>query len=251
MIPSFLKTIEQGGAHVVSDVEFKPDQPSYRAEIEKVYAADPEAVFVPGYVNQFTSIAKEVYRRGYKGKVFSLTIAAAAGIDGSSPFVKNAGKEVAEGIEHVQPISPLDRPEYTAFVKAIGAPEGTVFPFAALQYDAINVLAVAIEKAKSANPVEFAKEIIPITNGPGIKVATGAEALALVRNNEAIDFTGAGQDLKFASAANCSVGHFCIKSSGTEKMSSWEPSVAVLRDRVPRQKSRSSCCVELVANMLG
>ncbi|MGY3604206.1 MULTISPECIES: ABC transporter substrate-binding protein [unclassified Bradyrhizobium] len=197
MIPSFLKTIQDGGGAVISNVEFKPDQPSYRAEIEKVFAANPDAVFVPGYVNQFTSIAKEIYRGGYKGKVFSLTIAAAAGVDGSSAFVKNVGKEVAEGIEHVQPISPLDRPEYKAFVKALGAPDGTVFPFAALQYDAINVLAVAIEKAKSANPVEFAKQIIPVTNGPGTKVATGAEALALIRRNEPIDFTGAGQDLKF------------------------------------------------------
>jgi branched-chain amino acid transport system substrate-binding protein len=126
-----------------------------------------------------------------------LTIAAAAGIDGSSTFVKNVGKEVAEGIEHVQPISPLDRPEYKAFVRAMGAPDGTVFPFAALQFDAINVLATAIEKSKSANPVEFAKEIIPITNGPGTKVATALDALALVRKGEAIDFTGAGQDLKF------------------------------------------------------
>ena len=99
--------------------------------------------------------------------------------------------------EHVQPISPLDRAEYKAFVKALGAPEGTVFPFAALQYDAINVLSVAIEKARSADPVEFAKQIIPVTNGPGVKVATGAEALALVRAGKAIDFTGAGQDLKF------------------------------------------------------
>ena len=197
MIPSFVETIEKGGSKVISDVEYKPDQPSYRAEIEKVYAANPDAIFVPGYVNQFTSIAKEIYRGGYKGKVFSLTIAAAAGIDGSSTFVKNVGKEVAEGIEHVQPISPLDRPEYKAFVRAMGAPDGTVFPFAALQFDAINVLATAIEKSKSANPVEFAKEIIPITNGPGTKVSTAVDALALVRKGEAIDFTGAGQDLKF------------------------------------------------------
>lgn len=197
MIPSFLKTIEEGGGKVVSNVEFKPDQPSYRAEIEKVYAANPDAVFVPGYVNQFTAIAKEIYRGGYKGKVYSLTIAAAAGIDGSSAFVKNVGKEVTEGIEHVQPISPIDRAEYKAFVKLMGAPEGTVFPFAALQYDAINVLALAIEKAKSAAPVEFAKQIIPISNGPGTQVTTGAAGLPLVRKGEAIDYTGAGQDIKF------------------------------------------------------
>jgi branched-chain amino acid transport system substrate-binding protein len=197
MIPSFLKTIEEGGGKVVSNVEFKPDQPSYRAEIEKVFATNPDAVFVPAYVNQFTPIAKEIYRGGYKGKIYSLTIAAAAGIDGSSAFVKNVGKEVAEGIEHVQPISPIDRPEYKEFVKLMGAPDGTVFPFAALQYDTINVLALAIEKAKSASPVEFAKQIISITNGPGTQVATGSAGLPLVRKGEAIDYTGAGQDIKF------------------------------------------------------
>ena len=197
MIPAFATTIENGGAKIVSNVEFKPDQPSYRAEIEKVYAADPDAVFIPAYVSQFTSIAKEIYRGGYKGKVYSLTIAAAAGVDGSSTFVKNVGKEVAEGIEHVQPISPLDRPEYKDFVKLMGAPEGTVFPFAALEYDAINVLALAIEKAKSATPTEFAKQIIPVSNGPGTKVWTATAGLPLVRKGEAIDYTGAGQDIRF------------------------------------------------------
>lgn len=197
MIPSFIKTVEAGGAKLVSNVEFKPDQPTYRAEIEKVFAAEPDAVFVPAYVNQFTSIAKDIYRGGYKGRIYSLTIAASAGLDGSGTFVKNVGKEVAEGIEHVQPISPLDRPEYDAFVKLMGAPAGTVFPFAALQYDAINVLSLAIEKARSADPLQFSKMIISVTNGPGAKVATGHEALPLVRRREAIDFTGAGQDLKF------------------------------------------------------
>jgi len=193
----FLQSIEERGGKVVSNVEFKPDQPSYRAEIEKVYAAEPEAVFVPCYINQFTPISKEIYRGGYKGKVLTLTIAASAGIDGSGAFVKSVGKEVAEGIEHVQPISPLDRPEYKMFVKALGAPDGTVFPFAALQYDAINILAVAIEKARSANPIDFAHEIVVVANGPGTRVATGPEALPLVRKGETIDFSGAGQDIRF------------------------------------------------------
>lgn len=197
MIPPFIRAVEAGGAKLVANVEFKPDQPSYRAEIEKVFAAQPDAVFVPAYVNQFTSIAKDIYRGGYKGRIYSLTIAASAGLDGGGAFVRNVGKEVAEGIEHVQPISPLDRPEYAAFVKLMGAPAGTVFPFAALQYDAINVLALAIEKAKSADPLRFSKAIVAVTNGPGVKVATGHEALPLVRKGEAIDFTGAGQDIKF------------------------------------------------------
>ncbi len=197
MIPSFVKTIEAGGAKIVSQLEFKPDQPSFRAELEKLYAPNPDAVFIPGYVNQFTSIAKDIYRSGYKGRVYTLTIAASAGLNGDGTFVKNVGKEVAEGIEHVQPISPIDRPEYKALLKALGIPDGTVLPFAALQYDAINVLAVAIEKSKSAVPVDFAKQIIPITNGPGVKVWRAVDALPYVRKGEAIDFTGAGQDITF------------------------------------------------------
>lgn len=197
MVPAFIKTIEEAGGKVVANVEFKPDQPSYRAELEKVYASEPEAVFVPAYVNQFTAIAKDIYRSGYKARVYSLTIAASAGLDGSGTFVKNVGKEVAEGIEHVQPISPIDRPEYKAFVKAMGAPDGTVFPFAALQVDTINLIAAAIEKAKSAVPADFAKQIPRLANGLGTKVASGVGAIELIRKGEAIDFTGAGQDIQF------------------------------------------------------
>lgn len=197
MIGPFIKTVEAGGGKIVANVEYKPDQPSYRAEVDKVFGLKPDAVWVPGYVNQFTAIAKEIYRGGYKSKIYTLTIAASAGKDGNGTFVKNVGKDVAEGIEHVQPISPPDRPEYKAFVKAMGAPEGTIFPFAALQYDTINVMAVAMEKAKSSAAPDFCKQILSIANGPGKKVATAVEALPLIRKGEAIDFTGAGMDCHF------------------------------------------------------
>lgn len=200
MIPAFVKTIESGGGKVVSHIEFKPDQPFYRAEIEKVFAPEPDAVFIPAYVNQFTAIAKDIYRGGYKSRIVSLTIAASAGLDGGGAFVKNVGKEVAEGIEHVQPTSPLDRDEYRAFVKLMGAPQGTVFPFEALQYDAINLVSLAIEKAQSTDPLVFGNEIRTLANGPGAKVATGRQALPLVRKGDAIDFTGAGQDALFDEA---------------------------------------------------
>lgn len=197
MVGPFIKTVEAGGGKIVANVEFKPDQPSYRAEVDKVFSAKPDAVWVPCYVNQFTAIAKDIFRGGYKSKIVTLTIAASAGKDGGGTFVKNVGAEVAEGIEHVQPISPPDRAEYKAFVAAMGAPDGTIFPFAALQYDAINVMACAMEKAKSDVAADFCKQIMSITNGPGKKVATALEALPLIRKGEAVDFTGAGMDCQF------------------------------------------------------
>ena len=197
MVAPFIKTVEAGGGKIVANIEFKPDQPSYRAEVDKVFSAKPDAVWVPCYVNQFTAIAKDIFRGGYKSRIVTLTIAASAGKDGGGTFVKNVGAEVAEGIEHVQPISPPDRAEYKAFVAAMGAPDGTIFPFAALQYDAINVMACAMEKAKSDAATDFCKQIMSITNGPGKKVATALEALPLIRKGEAVDFTGAGIDCQF------------------------------------------------------
>lgn len=197
MVGPFVKTVEAGGGKIIANVEFKPEQPSYRAEVDKVFSAKPDAVWIPCYVNQFTAIAKDIFRGGYKSKIVTLTIAASAGKDGSGTFVKNVGAEVAEGIEHVQPISPPDRAEYKAFVSAMGAPDGTIFPFAALQYDAINVIACAMEKAKSDSAAEFCKQIISIANGPGTKVPTALEALPMIRKGEAVDFTGAGMDCQF------------------------------------------------------
>jgi branched-chain amino acid transport system substrate-binding protein len=121
--------------------------------------------------NDADAIAKAFRDLGFDDVSLRKNLGGAAMRDAIRSFgARAAGAEVAEGIEHVQPISPPDRAEYKAFVAAMGAPDGTIFPFAALQYDAINVMACAMEKARSDAAAVFCKQIMSITNGPGKKV---------------------------------------------------------------------------------
>jgi len=77
----------------------------------------------------------------------------------------------------------------------MGAPEGTVFPFAALEYDAINALALELKRQSRRSPRSSPNRSLPFPTGPGTKMWTATAGLPLVRKGEAIDYTGAGQDI--------------------------------------------------------
>src|SRR5271156_5471325 len=145
MIEPFKAEMAKLGGTVTQVVAYNPDQPSYRAEVEKAFGPEPDGVFCLALLTDFVSITKEVYRGGFKSKIVSLSIAA----DAEGKFLQNVGAEVAEGIHHLQPAPPLDSPAYAKFVRLMGAPAGTVFLFAGNAHDQICTIALAIEKAKS------------------------------------------------------------------------------------------------------
>ncbi|MDP4795500.1 MAG: ABC transporter substrate-binding protein [Rhodospirillales bacterium] len=204
MIDPFIAEVKKGGGTIVDNVSYLPEQPSYRAEVEKVFGAKPDAVFIPGLLTDFTSIMKEVYRGGYMSKVCSLSIAA----DANGRFLKNVGAEVAEGIDHYQPAPPLSSPNYKKFIKAMGEPEDTVFLFAGNAYDQVWTAALAIEKAGTDVSSEWTKKVIEISNPPGALVGDGLEALKMIRKGEAVAYVGAGADCDFDTMGDQLNRHF-------------------------------------------
>lgn len=193
MIEPFKAEMAARGGTVTQVVAYNPDQPSYRAEVEKVFGPEPEGVFCLSLLTDFASIAKEVYRGGFKSRIVSLSIAA----DAEGKFLQNVGPEVAEGIHHLQPAPPLDSPAYAKFVKFMGAPEGSVFLFAGNAHDQICTIALAMEKAKSPDAAVWSKAIPDVCNPPGDRVDDIVEALKLVRAGTDIDFVGAGATCDF------------------------------------------------------
>ncbi len=73
------------GGQVMDVVVYNPDQPSYRAEVEKAFGPEPEAVFCLPLLTDFVAIAKEVYRGGFKSKILSL----GTGADADGAFLKS------------------------------------------------------------------------------------------------------------------------------------------------------------------
>lgn len=204
MIDPFVAEVKKGGGTIVDNISYLPEQPSYRAEVEKIFAAEPDAVFIPGLLTDFTSIMKEVYRGGFTSKVCSLSIAA----DANGRFLKNVGAEVAEGIDHYQPAPPLDSANYKKFIKAMGEPEDTVFLFAGNAFDQMWTAALAMEKAGTDESAVWTKMVPEIANPPGALVGDGLEALKMVRSGEKVAYVGAGADCDFDAQGDQLNRHF-------------------------------------------
>lgn len=212
MIEPAKKTFAAAGGKVIDTVVYNPDQPSYRAEVQKVFGANPapDAVMCLGLLTDFVSIVREVVRSGFKSKMMALSIMA----DAEGKFIQSVGADVAEGIEHFQPAPPLGSPNYKRFQKLMGADENALFLFAGNTHDQICTLALAMEKTKSTDSPTYTKVIREICNPPGQKVEDVLDALKLVREGKDIDFVGAGSDCDFDARGdqlNRHYGHFAIK----------------------------------------
>lgn len=212
MIEPAKKEFEKSGVKVLDSIVYNPDQPSYRAEVQRIFGASPapEAVMCLGLLTDFVSIVREVVRNDYKSKLMALSIMA----DAEGKFIQSVGTETAEGIEHFQPAPPLGSPSYARFQKLMGADENALFLFAGNTHDQICTLALAMEKTKSTDSLVYTKAIRELCNGPGQKVDNVAEALKLVRAGTKIDFVGAGSDCDFderGDQLNRHFGHFRVE----------------------------------------
>ncbi len=104
----FEEQMKANGRQVVDSLIYNPEQPSYRAEVERIFGKNPEAVYCFGLLPDFVSIMKEVYRGGFESKVVALSIMA----DAEGKFVQAVGPKVAEGIRHFQPMPDVSAPGY-------------------------------------------------------------------------------------------------------------------------------------------
>jgi len=193
MIDPFKEALAKLDGTVVDVVIYNPNQPSYRAEVEKAFGSEPDGVFCASLLTDFVAIAKEAFRGGYKSKIVAL----GTGADADGAFIKSVPNEVSEGIHHIQPGPPLQSESYKKFVKEMGAPEGTVFLFAGNTHDQVCVTALAMEHAKSQDPAVWAKSIREVCNPPGEEVDDVVKALEMVRAGKKINFVGAGATVDF------------------------------------------------------
>jgi ABC-type branched-subunit amino acid transport system substrate-binding protein len=208
-IEPFRKAFAEAGGRVLDVVSFNAGQPSYRTEVEQVFAKKPDAVFVAAYINELSAIAKEAFRSGYDSKLYAFGNAA------GSQFVKNVGANVAEGVVWTQQVPVGKSAAYSRYLKEIGKPEGTIMTFGAQVFDQIVLTALAIEKAKSTDATKFGPEFAALVNGDAPSLGDPAEALRALQAGKPFRYAGAASDFRFAKngdQTNLSYGHFVIKS---------------------------------------
>lgn len=192
MVDAFVATV---GADKVRPAPFyyNGDQSSYRSEVTQLIEGNPEAVFIPSYVTDFTAVYKEIFRQGYEGQVITTSLS-------TGPKFKEAVGEAANGVLHGLPVPPIDSPAYKEYLAEAGLEDtGEVqHPFGTAGRDQMSVLLLAIEKAGTTDTAEVAKAVWAVTTGPGKKPVTNvADGLAALRAGEEINFSGASSSLEF------------------------------------------------------
>lgn len=193
MVDGFVKRVTADGAKIVNKpFYYNGGQASYRAEVAKLIKGNPQAVFIPSYVTDFTAVYKELFRAGYEGKVITVSIST------GSKFKKAVG-EAANGILHGLPVPPLESPAYKFYLKMRGMKDtgGVQHPFGTAGMDQMSVLLMAMEKAKSDNGPVVAKHIREVTNPGGESVYDVVEGLKLIRAGKDVNYTGASSDVDF------------------------------------------------------
>ena len=92
----FRKAWEGKGHKVVESVVYEPNQPTYRSELQKVLAANPDVIVTGSYLADTTIIMREWYQSGEPVKWVMPGWAA------SPDLVKAVGSEVVEGVISVE-----------------------------------------------------------------------------------------------------------------------------------------------------
>lgn len=190
---SFKTALEAEGGRVPNEIFFyNAAQTGYRAEADRLTRGNPPALFIPGYVTDFTALYRDIYRSGYRGQVFTISFAV-------GPQFKTAVGAAADGILHGFPVPPVGSATYDAYLRFVGkTPDGSVQnPFGCAAYDQINVLLLAIAAAGTTD-VDAVKAQIPrVANGAGERVTTFAEGLAALRAGRTINYDGASSSIEF------------------------------------------------------
>ena len=193
MIGTFQESLESGGGQVTNEpFLYNPNQPSYRAEVDRLIANDPPAVFIPSYVTDFTAIYREIYRSGYDGQVITISLS-------TGPQFKEAVGEAANGILHGFPVPPLGKDTYEAYLRFVGLkPTGEVQnPFGCAGYDQINSLLLAIRSAGTLEAATVAAHMFEVANPEGERVTTYAEGAAALKQGLEINYDGASSAVDF------------------------------------------------------
>ncbi len=137
----FAAYCEENGVKVVASESFGKDAKDYKAQLSKIIAANPDAIFVPAYVQQNALAYVQIRQLGYTGMILGNNTY-------NTPF-----DALAEGttVENLYFLFNVDySSEYTKFLGDAYRAEKNEEPFinSAFGYDAVAIIANGLKNAE-------------------------------------------------------------------------------------------------------
>lgn len=209
IVPTLVSSFQKAGGTIVANQSLAGNQASYRTEVERMVAAQPQVIFTEAdpatsatYFNELSQL------HGLIPVIGSGTTS----LVGWEQAVGNSiGKaSMAKYFVGVTPAAATTGPAVAAFTQALlGTGTGNKYAndsFAENAYDGATLTALAILAAKSTDPKVFAKQIVGLTQAsPGaVTVYTFAQGKTELAAGHPIRYVGAGGSISFDRSHNTS-----------------------------------------------
>ncbi len=205
-VPTLAHAFTQLGGTVVYNKPFALDQSSYRSEVESILAAKPQVIFTEVDPQTGATFLSELQQ------LHGLMPVIGTDVTLQAPWLKAVTGSIGAGAmakyyEGMQPYAPPSGPAWQTYNKALLASASQVpkpdqwstDPYSMTDYDAVNVMALAMLAAKSTSPAVFNKDIMTVTEpAPGKTVVTSfAAGKAALAAGKQIQYVGAGGPIVF------------------------------------------------------
>lgn len=176
----FKKEAEADGIKVSAAISYDPTASDLTTQVQQALAGGAEVLAVSGYYNDGMSIARSL--EAIKPKLTAVLGVAHGGYD-QMQFVEdapNGGENYLNANYRINTVDARAKKVTAAFEKSYGEPMRTS---AAHTYDAVSLIAEAIESAKSSDPAKIRDAI------------AATDYMPIVVNNGAIKFDKTGQNV--------------------------------------------------------
>jgi len=187
------KSVEGAQGKVVAEVIYDPKAAEFTAEVSKIKAADPQAIVVIGF-DETAKIIQELAKQGIgpqQGKPLYL-------VDGNTgnALGEKLPKGLLKGVKGTIPGVAAPGDLRARLLKT--DPKLKDFSYSAESYDAVVVVALAAQVAKSDAGKDIAAKMVEVTTG-GTKCTTYKACLALAKAGTDFDYDGVSGPIEFDS----------------------------------------------------
>ncbi len=199
----YARAMQKLGGSVVVSIPYQENQPSYRAEVTRALGASPDSVYLVAFPQDGATLAREwISFGGTQNIILNNALR-------SDQFVKAVGARFLQnafGMDNAQ----VSGPSVDAFNQAYqakfgGPPNG---PGLHTVYDAVVVVALAMQASKNVTGTEIRDNIRRVTGTSGTQVSTGVDGirrgLELLKNGQSIRYVGATGPIEFDASGDVS-----------------------------------------------
>jgi branched-chain amino acid transport system substrate-binding protein len=209
-LAGFFKEFYEGAGGTVPEfIEYAEGTETFDAEVDKVVAANPDAIVIIGFA-ETGPILNTMHERGV-----GPTAKKVYGVDGNISGLEKLVSDPAilAGIRGTEPSVDLSTiKEFTARLDSNPDVKG-VYTYGAETYDAIVISALAAEIAGCADGVSIGAQINGVTKD-GEKCTDFASCLSLIQAGTDVDYDGLGGAYEFSDAGEPETASFRIITYG-------------------------------------